>query len=250
MTNRAANVSPSDQPAAEMGAAARFFGVFTDPVKTFADIVRKPGFWAPLIVLILVSFTGAETLIHKVGMEEIVRRSIEMSGRASTMSPEQIQQAVSRGAKFAAIITPIASLIGVPIVILILAALGLLILKVVFGSSTSFTTAFSVSAHADLPMLIAGILTFIVIFFGDPASMNPQNLTPTNIGFFLSQQSTGRAVYSLATSVDFFSFWVLGLLGIGFSASTCGKVRPVSVFAAFFVLWVIYVLLRVGVSAI
>lgn|SRR5487761_44826 len=232
----------------EMGPAARFFGVFTEPVKTFTDIVRKPGFWAPLIAMILMSFAGAETLIHRVGMEQIVRHSIEMSGRASTMSPEAMQNAVSHGAKLAKIITPIASLIGVPIVLLILAALGLLILRVVFDSSTSLKTAFSVTAHADLPMFLAGIVTLIVIFFGDPANMNPQNLAPTNIGFFLSRQSVGSALYSLATSVDFFSFWVLGLLGIGFSASTGRKVSAKSMFLVFFVLWLIYILLRAGLS--
>ncbi|MGH9378816.1 MAG: YIP1 family protein, partial [Terriglobia bacterium] len=216
MTNGEANVmTTGDQ---QMSAAARFFGVFTEPVKTFTDIARKPGFWAPLIVMILISFGGAEALIHRVGMEQIVRRSIELSGRASTMSPEQMQQAVTQGAKFAGIITPIAALIAVPIVLVIFAALGLLLLKVIFGASTNFKTAFSVAAHANLAMLLAGILTLIMIFFGDPANMNPRNLAPTNIGFFLSSQSVGSALYSLATSVDLFSFWVLGLLGIGFSA--------------------------------
>ncbi|MGH9378616.1 MAG: hypothetical protein ACRD1I_07445, partial [Terriglobia bacterium] len=103
-------------------------------------------------------------------------------------------------------------------------------------------------AHANLAMLLAGILTLIMIFFGDPANMNPRNLAPTNIGFFLSSQSVGSALYSLATSVDLFSFWVLGLLGIGFSAATAGKVRPKSMFFAFFVLWLIYILLRAGLS--
>lgn len=246
MTNGEANVMPAGVQ--EMSAAARFFGVFTEPVKTFADISRKPGFWAPLIAMILISFAGGETLLHRVGADQIVRRSLEASGRASTMSPEQLQGAVTQGAKFVAIITPIGALIAVPIILLIFAAIGLLILKVVFGSSTNFKTAFSVAAHANLPMFIAGILVLIVLFFGDPANMNPQNLAPTNIGFFLSRPAAGGALYSLATSMDVFSFWVLGLLGIGFSATTGRKVKPRSVFFAFLVLWLIYVLLRAGLS--
>ncbi|HEV2416371.1 MAG TPA: YIP1 family protein [Terriglobia bacterium] len=246
MTNGEANMMTAGVQ--EMSAAARFFGVFTEPSKTFADIARKPGFWAPLIVLIVFSFVSVETLIHKVGMEQIVRHSIEVSGRASTMSPEQMQTAVSQGAKFAGIITPIAGLIGIPILIFIISAIGLLILKVIFGSTTSFKTAFSVTAHAYLPLVLASILAIIVILFGDPANMNPQNLTPTNIGFFLSRQSAGSALYSLATSIDFFSFWVLGLLGIGFSATTGRKVKPKSMFFAFLVLWAIYVLIRAGLS--
>lgn len=246
MTNGEASVTAAS--AQQISAAGRFIGVYTGPVETFADIARKPGFWAPLIATILISFAGAEALIHKVGMEQIVRRSIEVSGRAGTMSPEQMQQAVTQGAKFAGIITPIAALIAVPVILLIFAAIGLLILKVIFGSTASFKTAFSVAAHANLPMFLAGILVLLVIFLGDPANMNPQNLAPTNIGFFLSRQSVGGALYSLATSADVFSIWVLGLLGIGFSAAAGGKVKARSVFFAFFILWLIYILLRAGLS--
>lgn len=236
--------------AGQMSATARVFAVFTEPSKTFADIARRPGFWAPLIILIIISFASGEALVRHIGAEQIVRRSIELSGRASTMTPEQMQQAMTQGGKFVGVITPVASLIAVPIGLLIFAAIGLLLLKVVFGSTATFKTAFSVAAHANLPMFIASILTLLIIFFADPASINPQNLVPTNIGFYLSRQSVGGALYSLATSMDVFSFWVMGLLGIGFSAASGGKVRARSMFLGFLILWVIYVLLRAGLSLI
>ncbi len=228
----------------------RCLGVFLDPVRTFASVVRQPGFWAPLIALVVISFATTQALIRRVGMEQVVRRSLEMSGRASNMTPEQLERAVAVAAKVGSISANIASLIGVPIVLVIIAALGLLIMKVVYGQSPSFKAAFSVAAHADLPMLIAGILTLMVIAFGDPASMNPGNLSPTNIGFFLSPQTTSKAVYSLATSADVFSLWVLGLLGVGFAATSSGKARPRAIFGCFFALWVIWVLIKTGLALI
>lgn len=246
MTNGEANVMPAGVQ--EMSATARLFAVFTEPSKTFADISRKPGFWAPLIIMIIMSFAIGEALIQHIGAGEIVRRSLEISGRASTMSPDQMQQAMTQGGKFVGIITPAIGIIAVPIALLIFAAIGLLLLKVVFGSTSTFKTAFSVAAHANLPMFIASILALLIIFFGDPASINPQNLMPTNIGFFLSRQSVGGALYSLATSMDVFSFWVMGLLGVGFSAASRSKVRARSMFIGFLILWLIYVLLRAGLS--
>ncbi|MGH9406079.1 MAG: YIP1 family protein [Terriglobia bacterium] len=250
MGSEITNAVPSKEPVAAISPAGRFFGVFTEPVKTFADIAQKPGFWAPLIALIVVTFAGSEFLVHKVGMEQIVRRQIEMSGRASTMSAQQLQSAVTEGAKIGGIFASVGPIVGVPIVLIILAAFGLLIMKVVFGLSPNFKTAFSVTAHAYLPMLLGGILSLVVIGFGDPANMNPQNLIPTNIGFFLSQQSTSKALYSLATSVDVLSFWVLALLGIGFAATSLRKARPRTVFFCFLALWVIWVLIKTGFALI
>lgn len=233
----------------QMSATARLFAVFTEPSKTFADIARRPGFWAAMIVMIIISFITGEALVRHIGAAQIVRRSLELSGRAATMSPEQMQQAMTQGGKFVGII-PVFGLVIVPVGLLIFAAIGLLLLKVVFGSNATFKTAFSVAAHANLPMFIASILALLIIFFGDPASINPNNLVPTNIGFFLSRQAVGGALYSLATSMDVFSFWVMGLLGIGFSAASGGKVRARSMFLGFLILWVIYVLLRAGLSLI
>ncbi|MGH9396760.1 MAG: YIP1 family protein [Terriglobia bacterium] len=238
------------QNIAESTPAERCFGVFTEPVKTFASIARKPDFWTPLIAMIVISVATIEVLLNRVGMEQIVRHSIEQSGRASTMTPAQIQNAVSQGAKFGAISLQIWGFVGVPIVILVLAAIGMFIMKLIFGKPVGLKTAYSVTAYANLPMILAGILAIIVIVFGDPASINPRNLTPTNIGFFLSPESVSKPLLSIATAIDFFSFWLMGLLGIAFASTTASKTKPRSVFFCFLGLWVLFVLVRAGLTAI
>lgn len=248
MTNGAEQTIPSQQPV-DLSRMQRFFGIFTEPVETFAVIARKPDFWAPLVALIVFVIAITELMLHRISMEEIVRRSIEMSGRANSMTPEQMQKAVEQGAKIGAVFAHL-GFVSLVIVLVIVAALGMLILKLVFGHPVGFKTAFSISAYAFLPTIIGAILGMIVIALGDPASFNPQNIEPTNVGFFLSQQSTSRSLYSIATSIDFFTFWVLGLLGIGFAASTGRKARPRSVFFCFLGLWVIWVLIKAGLAAI
>jgi hypothetical protein len=248
VTNGAEQTIPSQQPV-DLSRMQRFFGIFTEPVETFAVIARKPDFWAPLVALIVFVIAITELMLHRISMEEIVRRSIEMSGRANSMTPEQMQKAVEQGAKIGAVFAHL-GFVSLVIVLVIVAALGMLILKLVFGHPVGFKTAFSISAYAFLPTIIGAILGMIVIALGDPASFNPQNIEPTNVGFFLSQQSTSRSLYSIATSIDFFTFWVLGLLGIGFAAATGRKARPRSVFFCFLGLWVIWVLIKAGLAAI
>ncbi len=229
----------------DLSAAGRCFGVFTDPVGTFSAIVRRPDFWPPLVILILAWIALSELMASKVGTQAIVRRALELSGRASSLTPEQIQKAAEQGGVFLHI-----SFLKIPIFLIIIAAIGMMILKAVFGIPIGFKKAFSVAVYADLPFVIADILGIVVIVFGDPAAFNPPNFIPANVGFFLSPLNVSRPLYTIATSLNFFSFWFMGLLGIGFAATAGRKIRPRSVFFCFLGLWVIWVLLKAGLAAI
>ncbi len=228
---------------------ARLVGVFFSPGPTFADIVRDPNFVAPLVIVMLASIAVAETMLAKIGAERIVRQGIEHSSRASSMSPEQMQQAVEQGARIAGIITHLIGLIGVPVFLLIIAGLGMLIASAIFGSPVNFKTAFSVACYASLVTLLSSLMAIALIFLGDPEHFNPQSMTPTNPGFFLSPD-TSKPVLALAGSLDIFSFWLIAMLGIGFSEATHGKAKAVSVSLAFFGLWAVYVLIKMGLATL
>lgn len=247
---RAIEPAPGGATASGGSAAQRIGGIFFSPTEAFRAITRAPDILPPLVILIAISVISWEVILRKVGIEQIIRSQLETSGRASSMTPEQIQQAVSQGAKFAPIIGRVIALISVPFFLLIIALIGLAIMKAIFGLQLSFKTAYSVTTYAWLPWLIAGLLTIAVAWFGDPAGFNMASPAPTNLGFFLSAQSVGRPLYTGAGSLDIFSFWTMGLLGVGFSEAAGRKLRPSTVFLCFFVLWVLWVLLRMGLAAI
>ncbi|MGH9470902.1 MAG: YIP1 family protein [Terriglobia bacterium] len=236
-------------PRTEPGPARRFAGVFFDPVSTFASIVREPDFWTPLIALMAIAAAAAELILARVGMERIIRSSLEASGRAKGLSPEQIQKAVGAGARVGTVFAHL-SFITVPIFLIIVAAVGMLILKAGFGLEIRFREAFSVTTYASLPNFLAGILGLVVIGLGDPAQFNPKNFIPASVGFFLSPQSVSPALYALATSLNLFTFWCMALLGIGFAATVGRKVRPRTIFFCFLGLWVVWTLLKTGAAAI
>ncbi|HTV55477.1 MAG TPA: YIP1 family protein [Terriglobia bacterium] len=250
MESRANPVSPSLEGSPGGSFAQRFAGIFFSPTEAFRTILRAPDILPPLIVLVAVSVAAWEAVLRKIGIAQLVRASLEQSGRAKTMTPEQIQQAVSQSARFLPIVYRVVALVGVPIFLLIIALIGLAILKAIFGQQLTFKVAYSITTYAELPAVIAGLLGILVVLFGDPTTFNPTNPAPTNLGFFLSPEGMSKPLYTAASSVNPFSLWFMALLGIGFSEAVGRKVRARTIFLCFFSLWVLWVLLRMGLAAI
>ena len=243
----AGSVMPVDE--APKSFVSRVIGVFTSPGETFADIVQKPDIIAPLIVSILSTIAFSEIMLVKIGMERIVRMQLEQSGRISSMTPDQVDQAVSQGAKFGTILTHVIGLLGAPIGILIVAAVGLGIANLIFGAKTKFGTAFSIACYANMISVVGALVGILVMLFGDPDHFNPNAPVPTSLAFFMDQAHTSKPLFALATSLDLFTFWYMAILGIGFAATTGGRSKPLTVFFALVALWAVYVLAKVGIAA-
>ena len=228
---------------------SRLVGVFFSPGETFADIVRKPDFLAPMVLGILATVAFSEIMLSHIGIERIIRFQIANSSRGASMTPDQIDQAVSQGAKIGAIFTHVIGVVAVPVILLVVAAVGFGIVNVVFGAKAKFGTAFAVTAYANLVGVLGGLVGIAVMLFGDPDHFNPAAPVPTALAYFMDQAHTSKALFSLGASLDLFTFWFMGILGVGFSAVTGGKAKSLSVFFAFLVIWAVYVLAKVGLAA-
>jgi len=241
-------VKPADADTPAQSFPERLMGIFISPGETLADVARKPDFLAPLILLVLGAIAVTETMLWKIGLERIVRMSIEQSGRASSMSPEQMDQAVHQGARIGGILAHIGGVVGPPIGLLIIAALGLLVVNLILGAQAKFKTVFSLICYADLVTLLGALMAVAVILFGDPDHFNAQNPVPANVGFFLNPHEVSKPLYSLASSADIFTIWFLILIAIGLSEGTGRKVKPLSIFLVYAGFWVIWILVKMGLS--
>jgi len=237
---------PEEPPADSF--LSRALGVFISPGRTFESIARRPDFVPPLIIAIVSAIAVSETMMAKIGMERIVRNSIELSPRASQMSAEQLQQATHQGVVIGTIFARVFELVGVPIYLLIVAAVALFILNVVFGATTNFKVNFSVVCYANLVGLVGAVLALVVILFGDPEQFNPQNFIPSSAGFFLNPHEISKPLYTIASSFDIFTSWFLVVASIGLSKASARKVRPIPIFLTFFGLWLVWVLIKAGLS--
>jgi hypothetical protein len=228
----------------------RLIGIFISPTEVLADVARKPDFVLPLIICMLAAITVTETILAKIGAEHIVRMALEQSGRASSMSPEQVDQAARQGASFLGVFLHIAGVVGLPIILLLIAGLGLLILNVVFSAPAKFKTIFSLVSYAHLVLLLSALMEMALIFFGDPERFDVQNPTPTTVGFFLIPSKVPRPLYVIASSFDLFIIWFVILVAIGLAEAVGRKVKPLPIFMIYAGLWIVWVLGRAGLAMI
>ena len=126
------------------------------------------------------------------------------------------------------------ALLGPPIFLAIVAALRLAIVNGLFGVQLNFKKSFSVACYANLVSMLGVVMGVAMILFGDPERFNPNNPISSNIGFFLNPLETSKPLLAMASSLDIFSFWLIALLGIGYSAASGGKVKAFSIRAIFF----------------
>jgi hypothetical protein len=166
------------------------------------------------------------------------------------MTPEQLDQATHNAATITATIMHVAGVLGTPIFLLVIAALGLFIVNVIFGASANFKTCFSVVCYASLVLLVGVVLGLVMILLGDPEQFNPDNFVPTTVGFFLNPRETSKPLYVIASSFDIFRVWFTILASMGLSAATGKKSRTMAILLTFLGIWIVIVLGHAGIAAI
>ncbi|HKT11994.1 MAG TPA: YIP1 family protein [Terriglobia bacterium] len=234
------------QAAPNMPFLSRLLGVFIEPGATFEDIARKPDWIAPLVLLILVSFSVIETMLVKIGASQIALQGIQRSGRAAQMDPAQLNQIAAKSGAVLRIVMPVGAVLGTPLFMLIVAGIGLLILNVFLGQQAHFRQVFAVTCYADMPSIVGGVMAIAVALFGDAGAFNPRIPAPTNPGFFMNPLTSSHALFALASSLDFVVFWFMALLAIGLSRVVQKKVKSSTVFMIIFGIWVLLVVVKVG----
>ncbi|PYV34066.1 MAG: hypothetical protein DMG22_07470 [Acidobacteria bacterium] len=227
---------------------ARFTGVFYAPGETFNDIVRSPDFLAPLVTMTVLSIALTESMLARIGMARMIRQTLEQSGQAEKMSAEQMQQAIDRGAQIGGIIAHVAGVLGVPIFILLVAAVGLLFTNAFFGAEVRFKTSLAVASYANLISALGIVMGMAMIFLSDPEHFNAQVPVPTNAAYFLDPRDVSKVLFAVAKSFDIFTFWLMILLGIGYSEATGRKVKVLTMFLCFFGIWMVIFLGRVCIA--
>jgi hypothetical protein len=126
-----------------------------------------------------------------------------------------------------------------------LAIAGVLLLTCkMMGASLQFKQMFAITSYSMLPGLISSILAIIVVFLKNPEDFNLQNPLFFNIGAALEPPpNTGKFLYSLATSIDLFTFWSILLLATGISVAA-RKIPFSKAVVAVVVPWAIWVLVK------
>ncbi len=241
------------QPTPGLTQIQRVTNIFSAPSKTFEDIKRgNKSWWLPWIILAVVGYLFFFAVSSRIGMQQVVDNQIRMNPAQQEQMDKAPPEQRAMSQKISVYVTE-GFFIASPLLVLggiALMSLGLMAtINFGFGGRAKFGGIFCAWMYAALPSIIKTLLGIIVIFAGTaPESFNVKNFAPTNIGAFLNPMETNKALYALASSMDFITIWTLVLLGIG-TATVAGTKRG-SGYIAVFGWWIIFVLVGVGIAVV
>jgi len=247
-----ATTTAAPQPAPQVSSFGRLFGVFFEPRKTFESIVQRPTWVLPMVVLILVSVVIVALIGSRIGWRQVIDRQIANSPRAQQrmeqVPADQRDAILDRQAKIAGVVGYVGVVVATPVVEVIVAALLLALFNIMAGSKIGFSTSLGIVTHSWMPYVITGLLGILILFIKDPSTIDTQNLVASNPAALLPDGSA-QWLQSLLKSLDLFTFWVLVLQGIGFSATNPKKISFGKAFGSILALWLVFVLIKMGLAA-
>jgi Yip1 domain len=224
----AAPVTPSPKSeAAPLSEGARLIDVLIAPRKTFTDLRRSTSWWAPFLLVLIVSLGFVYAVDQKIGFDKVVENQIHASPKAERRMEQvpaaQRNQAMQRQVVFFRYLS-----YGYPAVILlwnlIIAAVLWATFKFAASANVKFKTALAIVMYAGVPLALKALLATLAVVAGaSPDSFTFQDPVATNPGYFLNPADSSPFLYSLASALDVFMIWALIVTAIGF---TCvSKVR-------------------------
>ena len=229
-------MTSTEVPASKPNSLQRIIGVLIAPNETFASIVRQPDWVVPLVIILVISLIAGIVFAQRVDFASGMREAMEQN---KNLQPDQIDRMVrisSGVAKVFAYCSPVLSAI-----ILLIVAGALLLVFRLFGGEGDFRQAFSVTVYAWMPGIIKSIIITAIIAVRTVSLNDLAILVRSNLAFLVTMKEHPM-LFTLLSSLDVFTFWLLALLVIGFSyVSKFSKSKSAAIVIS---LWVIVTLVK------
>jgi hypothetical protein len=232
-------------PQANLSLWQRMGGVLFSPAAVFEDIARKPT-WAGMMALVVaLNLVTSVIFLMTVDMEKFLMHQMEENSAVS-LSGEQMEQALELQKKIVPVTVVFVSLVGAPVVFFLLAGIFYVLLKI-FGGEHNYMQTLSVTVFSFVILSIKGLLSLPVLLMAEePHLLDPNNLLRSNLTLLMNEE-TSKPLYAFGASVDLFTLWTLVVMAIGFGAVSK---RPVASAAVVAILWLLWVIVKVGAVAI
>jgi len=224
--------------------------IFYAPGEVFAEIPEKSRWYLPFFSALILSCLASALIVNSIGMENLVRRQLQSQPRLVEQLGEEKIEEIARQANAPArqVSAYVSSVLGVGVIILVVSVI-LSALLVLTGAGVGFRNVLSVTAYSYFAyysvLLILFALTLFII--RDKESIDPDNMLLSHAGAFLDRATTNRALFSIATSLDIFSFGLLFLMALGLSkvSDRLTLARSATVVVG---VWTAYVAAKAGIS--
>jgi hypothetical protein len=235
---------------APLSQGQRLIGAFFSPGKTFPDLRRNASWWAPFLIIALVSMSFVYVVDQKVGFSKVVENMIQLqpkqAERIDRIPADQRQVVMQRQAtitKFISYAIPVVALV----IYAVFAALLFATLKFAASGDLKYKTLFAVIVYSRLPLIFGPLLAILSLLAGVSSDgFDMRNPVATNPGYFIGPDGS-PILRALLTPFDVFSLWSLILTAIGIASIS--KVKRGTAFAVVFGWFAVYVLGTVLLAA-
>lgn len=219
---------PSDAEQSAPSPFGRVALAFTSPTRAFANLGKGGSWWAPYLVLVIVSLGLAATMGRTVGWETVTRNNIASSpkqqARFDQAPAAQQEQQIAIAARFTRIAIYIGFILGPLVLSAIIAAILLATFNFGLGASARFGPLFAVYLLSSMPQVIKSLLAILFLLLGvGRESFLTSNPVGSNLAYYLQGSSAPHWLLAMLSWFDVFLIWQVVLLVIG-----CAMVAKVS----------------------
>ncbi len=223
--------------------------LFLAPADAFRSLLAKNQFWIPMILAAVIAATSMGLWASKADPATVVRAQLEEMGFWEKIPPEQQATVLSDAPKGFLAKQVAGALFVPPIMYVLFAGLFLGIYRFTMDGKLTFTQALSVVCWGSLAVtLVMMPLSLLVLWLKGDWNIALQNALNANLTLALSRSATSKFLYSLAASLDLFSFWTLFLYATGFAVAAKRKLSW-SIWGVT-IPWAVYVLIKSGLASL
>ncbi len=230
------SIQPEEKP---MGGASKVINIFFEPRKVFESLKIKPTWLIPFIIVALL---GIGFFYYTYPF--IMAQQVEKIQENEKIPEEQKERIIEKMTEkdhppiWQLAIAPVGTLVSVVVV----AAVLFFVFNVLLGGDSSFRRVFSVYTYSSLIAIPAMIVKFPLIMM--KGNLNVQ----TSLALLLSINQKDTFLYNVLSGFDIFTIWQVILISMGLGILY--KYSTKKAFTAVFILWIIWILLKSGLSTV
>jgi Yip1-like protein len=209
MTDVSDTTTVGQEPPATPGLMARIIGVLFSPRPTYAAVAAKPrSLGVVLVVILVMGIAQGVFLSSELGQKIALDTQIKAMESFGVNVTDQMYDRLELGMKRAAITTPIAQAVFLPIVMAIEAGVLLLIFSLLMGGAATFKHVYAVVAHSSVIVALQQVFTMALSFASGKTA-------GANLGIFVPMLEEKSVVTLFLGSIDLFYVWATISLAIG-----------------------------------
>jgi hypothetical protein len=237
------------EPERSGGFLGNLVDVYFSPRQAFTRIVGKPSFLVPFVAFLVLVLGFTALWMSKLDPVEFMKTQLEESGQWDKIPADQREGILESAAGRMRTFGWIGPVVFTPLMLLVVAGALLFVFRFLYGSEAVFKQALAIVSWCFFATgLVTTPLTVLVLYLKGEWSVTPDQAVRANLSVLLDKSEAARPLWTLFSSIDVFTLWLVFLLAVGFGVAS--RKSTGSAFWGVAIPWLLIVLVKVGWAAL